>query len=223
METTKLSGFSRHPSDSFWVAGTLCDDPEARAFAAVAHRLVEAYATDVVHRFGLCPFFQNAHGGLGEVCVVLETKLDVERGLAVLEALASPIVHLVYPVLTEQASPPFERFGSALAQASRRALRERYVHANFHPSMVGGVENPHRLVGLLRQSPDPFVQFIPEGLSSSSQAEKSETPPIERTFARLMTDDGMKMVTERIETLRREREARDEQFNSLRSRVDVPA
>jgi hypothetical protein len=36
--------------------------------------------------------------------------------------------------------------------------------ATFHPSLAGEIDDPHRLIGLLRRAPDPFVQLIPEGL-----------------------------------------------------------
>jgi hypothetical protein len=37
--------------------------------------------------------------------------------------------------------------------------------AVFHPEQVGHPGTAHRLIGLLRRSPDPFLQFIPPGSS----------------------------------------------------------
>lgn len=219
---TEVSGLSKSSSGKFWIAGKHRDDSEAQDFAEKTHVLVESYAIDVVHRFGLCPFFHNAQGGLGEVCIVLDTSLEVDQALGTLKALASPIIHLVYPLLTSQPSPPFERFGSALAQSARRAVAERYVHASFHPAMVGGTENPHRLVGRLRQSPDPFVQFIPEGLSTANAAAKSdEPPPIERTFQRLVADGGLADLVPLIEGLRAKRVERDTAFAGFLTRTST--
>ncbi len=36
--------------------------------------------------------------------------------------------------------------------------------ATFHPDLAGDPGDPHRLVGLLRRAPDPFIQLIPEGM-----------------------------------------------------------
>lgn len=217
---SEVSGLSKSSSGRFWIAGKHRGDHDAQEFAEKTHVLLEAYANDVVHRFGLCPFFHNAQGGLGEVCIVLDTSLDVDQALGTLKVLASPIVHLVYPLLTSEPAPPFERFGSALAQSARRAITERYVHASFHPAMVGGTENPHRLVGRLRQSPDPFVQFIPEGLSTANVAAKSDDPPpIERTFQRLVGGGVLAELTPLIESLHEGRAARDAKFAELLTRV----
>jgi hypothetical protein len=58
----------------------------------------------------------------------------------------------------------FERFSSALYETLRERLESAPVMAAFHPGLPGSGDAPHRLVGLLRRAPDPFVQLIPEGL-----------------------------------------------------------
>jgi hypothetical protein len=69
----------------------------------------------------------------------------------------------VYPLVT-MASTPFERFGNQLHKLVASRLAGAPVHASFHPQMEGGRGAAARLVGLLRRAPDPFVQFVPEGL-----------------------------------------------------------
>lgn len=198
------------PGPGFRVFGARRTHPDASALAVEAHRTVLRYATEVVAAYRLCPFLKGVDSGLGAVGVMLDVEPDVDTALAAIESLGEPIVHLVYPLFAGSSSP-FERFGSRLAEAVRRALPEPLVHASFHPEMVGGRENAHRLIGLLRQSPDPFVQFIPHGLQQGGTVLAGEDVP-ERShaddrFARLMANDAATAdeVLARIAALKRER------------------
>jgi hypothetical protein len=170
------------------VFGSRAAHPRAATLADEAHRALYRYATEVVARFGLCPFLHNVDTGMGAVGIVLDVEPDVETAARAVEALGANVVHLVFPI-ARISSTHFERFGSKLATALQARLREPLVHATFHPELVGGTENAHRLIGLLRRAPDPFVQFIPPGLHEGGTVLIGEPVPAEgraeATFRRL--------------------------------------
>lgn len=145
------------------VLGAKRDHPDALAFARVVQRVHHRYASEVVGAFALCPFMSDPETAFGVFCVMLdhEPQLDVARDAVV--AAGSRVVHLVYP-LTVLPCAAFERFGNALHREVARAHPAPPVHATFHPHMEGDTSRPARLVGVLRRAPDPFVQFVPEGL-----------------------------------------------------------
>ncbi|APR83627.1 Hypothetical protein A7982_08976 [Minicystis rosea] len=74
------------------------------------------------------------------------------------------MIHVIFPLI-RPAPSAFERFAGKLNHALKRALPTPPVMATFHPELVGDIDDPHRLVGLLRRAPDPFVQLIPEGMN----------------------------------------------------------
>ena len=188
--------------------GSLADRPGATELAEQAHALMRRYAAEVVAPFALCPHLHNVDTGLGAVGVVLEVEPTIEVGVEAIRALDANVVHLIYP-LHAAGSSPFERFGNKLAEALRRALPEPLVHACFHPAMVGGTENAHRLIGLLRQAPDPFVQFIPPGMQGGGTVLAGYATSESRAdtnFARLVPE-RIDALLATIEGLRRERAA----------------
>jgi hypothetical protein len=170
------------------VGGRLAGHPRAGELAAAATALLHRYASEVVYAHRLCPFLQNVETGMGAVCVMLDTEPDVARTTAAVLASGSNVAHVLFPLVRGEA-PPFERFGNKLSESVRKARSEPLVHASFHPRMVGGYENPHRMVGLLRRAPDPFVQFIPAGMQAGGTVHASQTPSdepyVESTFRRL--------------------------------------
>jgi hypothetical protein len=113
--------------------------------------------------FGLCPFLKDVESGFGEFHVVLEQELNQERLVGIAKASGTSVCHVIYPLVTG-ASPPFERFAALALGVIRKGDPRAPVMAVFHPSMSGDPSAAHRLVGLLRHSPDPFVQFVPNGL-----------------------------------------------------------
>ncbi len=139
------------------------DHPEALAFARVVQRVHHRYAREVVGAFALCPFMSDPETAFGAFCVVLDREPQIEPATAAVIAAGSRVVHLVYP-LSALACAAFERFGNALHRAVAVAHPSPPVHATFHPQMEGDGSSPARLIGLLRRAPDPFVQFVPEGL-----------------------------------------------------------
>ncbi|MGK4008542.1 hypothetical protein WMF31_38395 [Sorangium sp. So ce1036] len=133
---------------------------------AEVRRVHGRYADEVVARYRLCPFMRDAATGFGRFYVLLDREPALETALAAVEEADSAVVHLVFPLI-HTPSPPFERFASRLGEQLRRRRNPAPVLAAFHPEMAGDETNSHRLVGLLRHAPDPFIQTIPEGLNHS--------------------------------------------------------
>jgi hypothetical protein len=145
------------------VAGALAHHAAAADFAAVVERVHHRYATEVVGAFRLCPFMRDPETAFGRFVVMLDREPDTRTAAAEVIAAGSQVVHVVYP-LVRGAPSSFERFGNEVHQAVARQTHGGPVHATFHPDMSGDARSPARLVGLLRRAPDPFVQFVPEGL-----------------------------------------------------------
>lgn len=209
-------------SRGFRVFGELAEHPLADEVASKSHALLVRYTTEVVAAYRLCPFLKTVGSGLGAVGVMMDVKPDVERAVAAILELSEPVVHLVYPLFAGPDASTFERFGNKLAEALRKARREPLVHASFHPEMVGGTENAHRLIGLLRQSPDAFVQFIPPGLQEGgtvlSGEEASTKSHADERYGRLMKDSGVEAgdVLAKLADLKR---ARAQEYGSLAETV----
>ncbi len=153
--------------------GSLHQHPLALAFANEVVRVNSRYAVEVVSAHKLCPFVRDVNVAFGRFCVGLTTQTDLTEAADVFKAAESPVLHIVYPLLTGPA-PDFERFGGDVGRVARDIWRavpvgdprfgaEPPVIATFHPSLLGERTSPHRMIGLLRRSPDPFVQIIPGG------------------------------------------------------------
>ncbi len=180
---------SAHPRRTLF--GRAAEAPGADAFADAVSTLLARYVDEVVMPFSLCPFLHQRDNGLGAVGIVLDPDATVETARDAILALESPVSHLVFP-LSPLASSPFERFGNKLAESVRASAKERLVHATFHPALVGGRENAYRLIGLLRQAPDPFIQFVPHGLMKGGTVMSGEEPKeghAEARFTRLAQTD----------------------------------
>ncbi len=174
------------------IRGKLATHPNASAFAADVLHVHKRYATEVVQQFALCPFTRDVEVAFGKFCVMLdrEPNHDATRG-AIVEA-KSPVLHVVFPLALPPANV-FERFASTLMASLQGVLDSPPVMAAFHPDLVGDRDNAHRLIGLLRRSPDPFVQFIPAGnheggtvfAASVDEAEDAAGDRSEQNFKRL--------------------------------------
>ena len=198
------------PNERFVLFGTAAAHPRARELAEGVHQLLARYVDEVVLSFALCPFLHQRDAGLGAVGIVLDAQPDVATSTAALMALSANVAHLVVP-LSQLTSSPFERFGNKLAESVRATAREKLVHASFHPELVGGTENAYRLIGLLRQAPDPFVQFIPHGLTKGGTVVAGEEPKeghAEARFQRL-TEADRKELVRRTTELKAERRKLD--------------
>jgi hypothetical protein len=146
------------------VRGELAWHAAAPRLAAEVRRIHGRYADEVVAHYRLCPFLRDAESGFGTFYVVLDLEPVLATTLAAVREAGTAVVHVVFPCIRTP-SPLFERFSSRLGEELRRACRPPPVLAAFHPEMAGDDTNSHRLVGLLRHAPDPFVQSIPEGLN----------------------------------------------------------
>lgn len=171
------------------VRGELAHHPVAPRFVAEVRRVHGRYADEVVARYRLCPFMRDAATGFGRFYVLLDREPTLETVLAAVEESDSAIMHLVFPLI-HTPSPQFERFASRLGEQLRRCRKPAPVLAAFHPEMAGDETNAHRLVGLLRHAPDPFIQTIPEGLSHTGTVLagtgiEPAADPAEDTFRRL--------------------------------------
>jgi hypothetical protein len=218
----------RQVASSFWIAGELADHPEAEAFCADVAALLHRYATEVVAAHNLCPFLHNVDNGLGAVCIMLDREPRAEEAVDAIQATKSSVVHLAYPLIArgqiDAAKPTltsasrFERFGNSVAESLRRVRTDALVHATFHPELVGGTENPHRMVGLLRRSPDAFIQFIPPGMHEGGTviagAEPPTISPLQATFGRVVTGGALAKLESILEELYGLRSDRDARFKS---------
>lgn len=177
------------------VVGAKKDVPGAAELAEKSTALLERYVHEVVLAFRLCPFLHNPDGALGAVVVVLDVEPHEETLADAVLATGSPIVHALYPLVTSK-SPPFERFASRTGGVLRSRLgRAAPVSAAFHPTMHGETDDPHRLIGLLRRAPQPFVQYVPPDLpqSGGTVVAGAPLPPpsgADANFARLKGDGG---------------------------------
>lgn len=212
------------PTDHLRIAGRAADHPRARDLARVVHAIHQRYAREVVGAYELCPHMKDPRKAFGHFCVMLDVgEPDLAAAVAEVLAAKGEVCHLVYPLISMPALR-FERFGGRIHDAVEAEMgRDAPVHATFHPEMDGGGENASRLVGLVRRAPDPFVQFVPEGLQGGgtqyvdldsidwSQIKPPEAPRNEQTYERL-GEEGRRAIAERVATLRR---ARDEAYAEL--------
>ena len=199
-----------------WIAGEFASHPAADAFAKEVVTLLHRYATEVVAAHALCPFLHQVDNGLGSVAIVLSREPDVAEAAKAVRATGESVVHVVYPLATASGASKFERFGNALAEALRRGEGPTLVHATFHPELTGGTENPHRLVGVLRRAPDPFIQFIPPGMHAGGTviagAEAPSESPIEGTYERVVPGGALAAIEATREALFRLRAGRVDPF-----------
>ena len=161
--TAQPGSMAQTPSGLCAIAGALRDHPLASALANEVMRVHHRYAVEVVGAHRLCPFMNDPATAFGRFCVMLDRAMDVEAALSEVAAAGTSVVHLVYPLIDVDVTT-FERFGNRLHMEVAKTLMRAPVHATFHPLMEGDATSATRLVGMLRRAPDPFVQFVPEGL-----------------------------------------------------------
>lgn len=174
------------------IRGKLATHPNANAFATEVLHVHKRYATEVVQQFALCPFTRDVEVAFGKFCVMLDREPNHDATRAAIVEAKSPVLHVVFPLALPPANV-FERFASTLMASLKGHLESPPVMAAFHPELVGDRESAHRLIGLLRRSPDPFVQFIPAGnheggtvfAGSVDDAEDEAVDRSEQTFKRL--------------------------------------
>ncbi len=186
--------------------GPLAAHAAALPFAAEVHRIHRRYAGEVVAANRLCPFLRDVETGFGSFIAMLDPgEPDVDRCVAAICAAESPVIHVVFPLVRPVPSL-FERFSGRLAQALKKALRDPPVMATFHPDLAGDGGDPHRMVGLLRRAPDPFVQLIPEGMHEGGTVfaalpERGEAMPVAPSFADPAAANYAKLSGGRVDPL----------------------
>lgn len=157
--------------------GPLREHPAALSLAHEVQRVHRRYATEIVYGHRLCPFLRDVDTGFGRFCIAMTLAPDLADARDAFVRAESAIIHMVYP-LVRSVPAEFERFGAEVGRAARDVWRsapdgdERFgpeppVIATFHPRLPGDRASPHRLIGLLRRAPDPFVQIIPGGFHES--------------------------------------------------------
>jgi hypothetical protein len=188
--------------------GALARHPVAEAFAAEVLRVHRRYAEEVVGAFSLCPFMKDAETAFGHFCVMLDRVPDPKATLdAVLEAKSS-VIHVVFPCI-DLAPVPFERFAAGVRDSLRSWIPRPPVTATFHPALGGDFSNAHRLVGVLRRAPDPFVQFVPEGLHEGGTVfvdmlDMRPKNPADENFARVQ-GEATGRLTRALEDIHQDR------------------
>jgi hypothetical protein len=174
------------------IRGKFALHPHARAFATEVVHVHKRYATEIVQHYALCPFTRDVIVAFGKFCVMLDRVPDHDATRAAIVEAKSPVIHVVFPLALPPANV-FERFASTLVASLRGLLDSPPVMAAFHPELVGDRETAHRMIGMLRRAPDPFVQFIPAGnheggtmfASSVEEAENAALDRSELNFRRL--------------------------------------
>lgn len=146
-----------------------------------ARRLLDRYLTEVVERFGLCPWAEPARRK-GELRVEIVRNPD-EVGDAVARIAGDARAALGMVVLAASAITPAE-----LRRLRDDAIRADVAIADFHPDAPGDLASPARLVPLLRRSPDPMLQVV--RWSVLEAARRAPPPPDRAAQARLLAGHG---------------------------------
>ncbi|MEM1031061.1 MAG: hypothetical protein AAGN82_11975 [Myxococcota bacterium] len=210
-------------TDTIVVAGRASGRLGAPDFAREVHHVHHRYAAEVVGAHGLCPHMaRDPRRAFGTFVVVLDLELDVNVAAEAVVSAASPVVHVVFP-LVEVDVRTFEEWGQEVHRAVAHVFGARGetapVHAAFHPAMRGDATSAARLVGLLRQAPDPFLQFVPEGLQaggtqfidlSTFDPETFVAPPAPKAFDNFdrLSPHEVDAIRDRIAAIHRERDLR---------------
>ncbi|HTJ42663.1 MAG TPA: hypothetical protein VL463_11245 [Kofleriaceae bacterium] len=115
-----------------------------------ARRLLDRYLTEVVERFGLCPWAASARADLQ-----IEIVRSPDEAAAAVARIAASSAPIGMVVLASSSITPRE------LQALRDAcMRDDVAIADFHPRATGDDATPARLVPVLRRSPDPMLQVV---------------------------------------------------------------
>jgi hypothetical protein len=149
--------------------GSASDPPSEDPWTREALRLHDRYLNEVVLAFDLCPWADKVlREGAFRRRVIAAAAPAPEEALAFVDALAAvtpavDIGFLIFPRF-EITAPAFDAFVEKIRRAdrARRAVGQvaAFLMAAFHPEGQGETSAPHRLIPLLRRSPDPTVQLV---------------------------------------------------------------
>ena len=142
-----------------------------------ARRLLDRYLTEVVERFGLCPWAEPARRR-GELRVeIVRDPADVPAAVARIALDEGAALGMV--VLAASSISPAE-----LRRLRDAAMRPDVAIADFHPHGAGDLATPARLVPLLRRSPDPMLQVVRWDVLEA--ARRAPRPPDRAAQTRLL-------------------------------------
>ncbi|MCU1279938.1 MAG: hypothetical protein JWM53_3484, partial [bacterium] len=118
-------------------------------------RINERWITEVVERFGVCPFAQPA---MKAGAVARRVVREPERARALIDELAGDdkidVALLIFPSVTMSA----QEFNGWCAPL--RAANPAFVAAVFHPETPYDLATPAQAVGFFRRAPDPTLQLV---------------------------------------------------------------
>ena len=145
------------------------DPPPEDQWTREALRLHDRYLNEVVLAFDLCPWADKVlREGAFRRRVISAPAPAPEAALAFIDTLAAEtppvdIGFLIFPRF-EITAPAFDAFVEKIRRAdrARRDVSQQalFLMAAFHPEGQGDASAPHRLIPLLRRSPDPTVQLV---------------------------------------------------------------
>jgi hypothetical protein len=142
-----------------------------------ARRLLDRYLTEVVERFGLCPWAEPARRR-GELRVEIVVAEDAV-GEAVTRIAEDAKATIGMVVLAASSITP-----AALRRLRDASVRPDVAIADFHPDGAGDLASAARLVPVLRRAPDPMLQVV--RWSVLEAARRAPPPPDRAEQARLL-------------------------------------
>lgn len=141
----------------------------------------DRYLLEFVEAHDFCPFAKQCRetGALDRRVFTQET-LDPAGALAMLAELSSePFAHVeiglaIFPNV-RASFPEFERFAVQIRETRARIEGPpSFYVVPFHPDSPPDVDDPNRLVSLLRRSPDPTLQLVRASLLERVRGRNTE-------------------------------------------------
>lgn len=145
-------------------------DPASTSLERETLRLNRRYVTEIVERFGLCPWAERAQreGRIAARVFEQSDSGELAPSLGAMNELAAraevDVALFIYPLLRLNRLD-FEHFARLLRarDAERYGPGEMpFAIATFHPQASPVLDNPDRLVPFLRRTPDPTLQLVRE-------------------------------------------------------------
>jgi len=153
-----------------------------QALAREALRLNARYVSEVVERFGLCPWAERARreGRVKTLVLLQDSPTLFEPSLSSMAELAADetveVAMLVYPRL-DLGRLDFEHFGRQLRQLDAQRYEVSSIPlamATFHPDASPDMTDAERLIPFLRRTPDPTIQLVRYSVIERARGQFSE-------------------------------------------------